>query len=111
MANPDDGLWIQAILHHGPAVSQAITNILGETDPLSLISPGSGGTDKCANLFPCIPNFNLDQRSESTSLFPIVLPSFSLTGRFFADEAVCGGRAGVGFQTSHLHPLQVGTES
>lgn len=37
--------------------------------------------------------------------------SFFLTGRFFADEAVAGGRAGVGFQTGHLGSLQVGAEA
>lgn len=40
-----------------------------------------------------------------------LLRSFFLTGRFFTDEAVAGGRAGVGFETGHVGSLQVGAEA
>lgn len=40
-----------------------------------------------------------------------LLRSFFLTGRFLADEAVAGGRAGVGFETGHVGSLQVGAEA
>ncbi len=42
---------------------------------------------------------------------PFLAHSFFLTSRFFTDQAVGGGRAGVGFKTSHLCPLQVCTEA
>lgn len=42
---------------------------------------------------------------------PFHLSSFPLTSRFFTDEAVGGGRAGVGLETGHLRLLHVGTKS
>lgn len=36
---------------------------------------------------------------------------FILTCRFLTYEAVGGGRAWVGFESSHLRPLQVGAEA